>query len=145
MGRLSDLLSGRTTVTAAESLAAELAAEDYGLVTSLIRIRESRGITQADLAGRLEVSQQSVSKFEQMDSDPRLSTIRRYAIAVGASIRHDVQAHDGRLLRHDLDSLARSLTQAPNANTSGSAILLQKAEASTFSAVFQEMNMQVVE
>ena len=58
--------------------------------TELTRLRESAGLTQAQVGELLGVSQQAINKFERYDSDPKLSTIRRYANAVGAIIEHHV-------------------------------------------------------
>lgn len=73
-------------------LADHLAREDQLLMTRLVEARRASGLSQADMAERLEVSQASVSKFERLGNDPRLSTIRRYAAALGVSIRHHVDA-----------------------------------------------------
>lgn len=37
--------------------------------------------------------------FELGDHDPRLSTVRRYALVVGAVVTHDVQANEQLALR----------------------------------------------
>jgi len=58
--------------------------------SELIGLREKAGMSQADLGAVLGISQQAVNKFERYDSDPKLSTVRRYANAVGAIIEHHV-------------------------------------------------------
>lgn len=77
--------------------AKELAKNDYRLLRDLIRIREKRGLSQKQIADSLGISQQAVSKFEQLDADPRLSTIRQYAHAVGALVAHAVVMDEGQL------------------------------------------------
>lgn len=67
-----------------------LAAADRHLKSQLIRAREQRGLSQRQVAERMGVTQQAVNKFERYDSDPKLSTLRRYANAVGAVVTHDV-------------------------------------------------------
>lgn len=53
---------------------------------SLIRAwREELGLTQEDLAKRLEVSQAAVAKFEHPTARPRLATLRKIAVALGIS------------------------------------------------------------
>ena len=76
-----------------QKLATELADQDYELIATLVSLREKSGLSQTEVAEMLGVSQQAVSKFEQMEADPRLSTIRRYAIAIDALVTHSVQSH----------------------------------------------------
>ncbi|MGH7919595.1 MAG: helix-turn-helix domain-containing protein [Candidatus Dormibacteraceae bacterium] len=40
-------------------------------------------MTQARLAARMKTTQPAIARFEAGDSDPRLSTVARYAEAVG--------------------------------------------------------------
>lgn len=54
------------------------------LIDDLVRQRELSGLTQADVAKAMHTSQASVSRFEAGVSDVHLSTLRRYAKAVGA-------------------------------------------------------------
>lgn len=52
-------------------------------------IREARkraGLTQAELAARLEVSQSTVAKLESVRSNPRLATLERALAATGNSM-----------------------------------------------------------
>ena len=87
---LHELLENETNPSALQAQAIQMASGDYALVEALIAKREEMGLTQADLARKIGVSQQAISKFERMDADPRLSTIRRYALAVGLKIAHEV-------------------------------------------------------
>lgn len=72
-----------------------LALADNDLRWALIEARKRAGYTQRELAEILGVSQPTVANFERQDNDPRLSTLRRYALAVGADIRHQVLLPDG--------------------------------------------------
>lgn len=65
-----------------------LAREDRELKASLIRIRQDSGLTQRQVAELMGVTQQAVNKLERYDSDPKMSTLRRYANAVGALVHH---------------------------------------------------------
>lgn len=56
------------------------------LISSLTQLRKEAGLTQADVAARMETSQSTVSEFENLSSDARFSTIIRYAQAVGAEL-----------------------------------------------------------
>lgn len=58
----------------------------YRLIESLVQIRKDRGIRQADVAEYMETTQSAVSDFERLGSNPRYTTIQRYARAVGARI-----------------------------------------------------------
>ena len=71
-------------------LATELAETDERLLYALIQARKSAGLKQRDVAELLGIKQSSVAAFERYDNDPRLSTIRRYALAVGARVEHRV-------------------------------------------------------
>ncbi|MBN2177586.1 MAG: helix-turn-helix transcriptional regulator [Demequinaceae bacterium] len=76
--------------------ATALAGNDLDMRIKLIEIRRANNITQEDVAKALGISQQAVSAFERLESDPRLSTIRQYANAIGAMVRHDVRADGDR-------------------------------------------------
>lgn len=75
-----------------------LATGDRALLRDLVQIRRERGLTQADVAKLLGIRQPSVAEFEAHDSNPTLATIRRYAHAVRALIKHKVEADEGQLL-----------------------------------------------
>lgn len=79
--------------TPGEKLARENMEADLDLIAALRAVREARGLSQTQLAELLGVSQAAVSTFES-DGDSKLSTVRRYAHALGASIRHQV-VHEG--------------------------------------------------
>lgn len=72
-----------------------LAREHRTMRTDLVALRREAGLTQGDVAERMGVTQQAVSKFERYDSDPKLSTVRRYANAVGALVEHRVERDQG--------------------------------------------------
>lgn len=76
-------------------LAGDLVDGDMRLIERLIEMRHKSGMTQADVAEALGRSQASVANFERLGNDPRLSTIRRYAMAIGARISHDVDSAAG--------------------------------------------------
>lgn len=76
--------------TPAYNLASKNADAHYDLLFGLVKLRQSRGLTQKEVAKRLGISQQSVSEFEQMDANPSLSTITAYALAIGAELEFKV-------------------------------------------------------
>lgn len=51
----------------------------------LYELRHAEAVSQADLAGRLEVTQGAISKLEHSD-DVRVSTLRQYLEALGARL-----------------------------------------------------------
>jgi transcriptional regulator with XRE-family HTH domain len=77
--------------------ATHLVNQDRQLRFELIRLREASGLTQRDVAERIGVTPQAISKFERIDADPKLSTIRRYAHAIEAIVSHKVEKDEGQL------------------------------------------------
>lgn len=72
-----------------------LVENDMRMLRSLIDLRERQRVSQEEVARRLGVSQPAIAAFERYDNDPKLSTIRRYAHAIGALIDHTVNLDDG--------------------------------------------------
>lgn len=56
------------------------------IVAALYLRRRDLGLTQADIAEAIGVTQATVSEFESGRTDPRLSTLVRYAAAVKATL-----------------------------------------------------------
>lgn len=56
------------------------------LVDTLVRLRRRLRLTQTQIAKRMGVKQPTISGFETEGSDPRLSTLQRYARAVDAAL-----------------------------------------------------------
>lgn len=77
--------------------AEQLVRNDRALLRQLVEVREEQGLTQEDVAARMGVTQATVSRFESYDSNPTLGSIRRYAHAVEALIRHEVEPDRGQL------------------------------------------------
>lgn len=67
-----------------------LAEADEELHSKLLKARELQGLSQRHVAEIMGVTQPTVASFEAYDNDPRLSTIRRYAHAVGVTVEHTV-------------------------------------------------------
>ena len=76
------------------ALARALVQGDHDLIAGLVRIRQSKGLSQKDVAERIGSDAASISRFENGERDPHLSTIRRYVMAIGASIAHNVEDDD---------------------------------------------------
>lgn len=61
------------------------------VVDALARMRHRLGLTQKEVASRMGVKQPTISGLETEASDPRLSTIYRYARAVDAVVVLEVR------------------------------------------------------
>jgi transcriptional regulator with XRE-family HTH domain len=71
-----------------------LAEADDQLLEDLVRLRKDKGLTQQFVADRMHRDKAAVSNFERLSADPHLSTVRRYAAAIGACISHRVEDID---------------------------------------------------
>ena len=63
---------------------------DQRIIEELKQKRKALGLTQEEVAFRMGVSQPDVSMIEKGNIDPRQSTVRRYANAVGCIIEHEL-------------------------------------------------------
>jgi transcriptional regulator with XRE-family HTH domain len=61
-------------------------APDPGLASTLRRLREERGITREALAHRADVTIGTLAHLELAQSDPKWSTVRQIASALGLSV-----------------------------------------------------------
>lgn len=66
----------------------------------LEEIRKAIGMTQTDLAGRIDTTQGSVSKIEHA-ADMYLSTLRKYIEALGGELHLTARFPDGRTMEID--------------------------------------------
>jgi transcriptional regulator with XRE-family HTH domain len=64
----------------------ELSANRRALVEQLSSRRVAQGLSQTEVAARMGTSQSAVARLESGDADVRLSTLERYAAAIGQSI-----------------------------------------------------------
>ncbi len=60
---------------------------DFKIGIILRQAREAAGLTQDEVAKRLKTKKSAISRIENHADDVRLSTIRRYAEAVGTSLQ----------------------------------------------------------
>lgn len=61
----------------------EMAARRRALAEELVAHRVALGLSQTDVAARMGTSQSSVARLESGQSDVRMSTLERYAAAIG--------------------------------------------------------------
>jgi DNA-binding XRE family transcriptional regulator len=76
---------------ARQILANDLINQTQDLLADLIDLRRAKGLTQEDVANTIGVTRTAVTAFERYDGDPKISTIVRYAMAVGARISINVE------------------------------------------------------
>lgn len=69
----------------------------------LVDARENAGLSQRQLADLLGVDHSTVSRIERLDSDPKLSALRRYLTQCEAAL--DIQV----VVRRELESEQREL------------------------------------
>jgi transcriptional regulator with XRE-family HTH domain len=64
----------------------EMARRRQGLVAALVARRRALGLSQTEVAARMGTSQSAVARFESGSGDVRITTLERYAVAVGRQI-----------------------------------------------------------
>lgn len=96
---------------------AALIARDRRLdwLASLARKRENRGLGQTRVASRMATSQSAVARLEGGLSDPKLSTLQRYADAIGYDLSLSLTPKSETSVTIQVDDLARILTEASKA------------------------------
>jgi predicted transcriptional regulator len=72
----------------------EMAERRRQLLADLVSRRQSAGLSQTEVAARMRTSQSSIARLESGQADVRLSTLERYAAAVGS--RLEWQLREGR-------------------------------------------------
>jgi transcriptional regulator with XRE-family HTH domain len=67
------------------------------LLGELVSQRQSLGLSQTEVAARMGTSQSAVARLEALAGDVRLSTLERYAEAVGHTLRWSLEPAAGRV------------------------------------------------
>jgi predicted transcriptional regulator len=62
-----------------------------GLIDELIQARLAGELTQTEIAARMGTSQSAVARLESGELDARLSTLERYAAAVGRTVNWHIR------------------------------------------------------
>jgi transcriptional regulator with XRE-family HTH domain len=62
------------------------------LMSDLVARRRAAGMSQTDVAARMGTSQSTVARLEGGEADVRLSTLQRYAAAVGHRVEWRLEA-----------------------------------------------------
>ena len=69
----------------------EMAERRQALTEELVELRHGLGLSQTQVAARMGTSQSAVARFEAGDLDVRLSTVERYASAVGGRLEWRIE------------------------------------------------------
>lgn len=67
-----------------------MAARRRVLAEALVARRLATGLSQTEVAARMGTSQSAVARLESGGADVRLSTLERYAEAIGATLSFDL-------------------------------------------------------
>jgi len=73
-----------------DELAERLVESHSNLLDELVLVRKQKGLTQEVIGERMGINTLVVEAFENEDSNPTLSSIRRYALAIGVGINYKV-------------------------------------------------------
>src|SRR4051794_41682470 len=65
------------------------------LIEELVRARRESELSQTEIAARMGTSQSAVARLESGDLDTRLSTLERYAAALGRTVEWQVRPPQG--------------------------------------------------
>ena len=83
--RYHEEISGSSTPSSRSAFPgfADLAESPEQLIAQLVGRRQRLGLSQTEVAARMGTSQSAVARLERGDADVRLSTLNRYAAALG--------------------------------------------------------------
>jgi predicted transcriptional regulator len=85
---LDEIIAERTKANPDFPAMLEAAARGRELLRSLADRRRELQLSQTQIAARMGTSQSALAKLESGESDPRISTVQRYALAVGEELAH---------------------------------------------------------
>jgi DNA-binding XRE family transcriptional regulator len=86
MDDLDALVRDRTRTTREFPALVEAARERRRLLRELAAARREAGLTQTAVAARMGTSEAAVSRLESGEVDPKVSTVERYAAALGKRV-----------------------------------------------------------
>ncbi|MEQ1968031.1 helix-turn-helix domain-containing protein [Xenorhabdus nematophila] len=70
--------------------------EQASIKLALSQLRDELNMSQTELAAIMGVQQPSIARMENTDHDPRLSTLKRYVVALGGELSIDVTLPTGK-------------------------------------------------
>ncbi|MGH2870446.1 MAG: helix-turn-helix domain-containing protein [Solirubrobacteraceae bacterium] len=85
---LDELIEERTRTNPDFPELVETALRTRRLLRSLAERRRELGLSQTQIAARMGTSQSAIARLEAGGADPRLSTVERYARALGEELEH---------------------------------------------------------
>lgn len=85
---LDEIVEERTKVNPEFPQMVEAALRARRLVRTLAERRRGLGLSQTVVAARMGTSQSALARLEAGESDPRISTVERYALALGEELAH---------------------------------------------------------
>ena len=74
----------------------EMSQRRQELASELVAARVAAGLSQTEVAARMGTSQSAVARLESGDADIRLSTLDRYAAALGRELGWNLRPRGGR-------------------------------------------------
>ena len=87
MSDVARYIEKRQAVDAEFTLNFEEGYANFKIGVLLRQAREAAGLTQEEVAHRLQTQKSVISRIENHADDVRLSTLRRYAHAIGANLQ----------------------------------------------------------
>lgn len=85
-----DELLGIDRADPLQNLAGRLVESDSNLWEQLVAARKRAGLQVWQVAERMATQSSLIEALERPGADPRMSTIRRYALAIGVLVEHKV-------------------------------------------------------
>ncbi len=73
----------------------EMAERRRSMAEDLVAVRRQLGLSQTEVAARMGTSQSAVARLESGEADIRLSTLERYAQALGGGLHVRLDLSDG--------------------------------------------------
>ncbi len=64
------------------------------LAVELVECRRQQGLSQTEVAARMRTSEWGVARIESGEADVRLSTLERYAAALGRQLEYRVKGEE---------------------------------------------------
>lgn len=87
MSDVSRYIEKRTRTDTEFAEGFEIGYANFKIGVVLRQAREAAGLTQEEVARRLSTTKSAISRIENHADDVRLSTLKRYAEAVGADLQ----------------------------------------------------------
>jgi ribosome-binding protein aMBF1 (putative translation factor) len=83
---LDEVIEERTRANPEFPVMVEAATRARALLKELAKRRGESGLSQTVVAARMGTSQSALARLEGGESDPRISTVERFALAIGEDL-----------------------------------------------------------